>query len=292
MSIKITRSAWLHLRIAFSFFLMPVFVFALSQAPRVDLINAFLVFIIWHLFVYPASNGYNSYFDKDEGSIALLEKPPAVDRSLYFLSLFLDLIGFLLSLLISLEFAAAVLIYGLLSKLYSHPSIRLKKYPIISFLVVFIFQGAFIYWTSFSAISNSSVFADWNVRYLVAGLICSCLIGASYPLTQVYQHEEDSRRGDRTLSLMLGVKGSFIFSAILFTIGTILVWIYWNGNERYFYLYLLFIIPVLIKFFALAKSAWKDYRKASFKPVMALTTISGGMMLLYFLTILLLKIDS
>src|SRR5690606_6142552 len=143
MQIAPTRSAWLHLRIPFSFFLLPVFVFALSQAQEINPLKAVLVFIIWHLFIYPASNGYNSYFDKDEGSIALLEKPPAVDKSLYRWSLLIEGMGVFLSFFVSINFTAAVLLYGLLSKLYSHPSVRLKKYPVSSFLVVFIFQGAF-----------------------------------------------------------------------------------------------------------------------------------------------------
>ena len=157
MRILPTRSALLHMRFFFSFFLLPVYVFALSQAPQIVISKALLVFICWHLFIYPASNGYNSYFDKDEGSIALLEKPPIVDKSLYWFSLLFDLIGFLLGLLVSFEFALATIIYGLLSKMYSHPSIRLKKNPIASFLVVFVFQGAFVYWTSMAGIAGQSI---------------------------------------------------------------------------------------------------------------------------------------
>jgi 1,4-dihydroxy-2-naphthoate octaprenyltransferase len=77
-------STFLHLRFFFSVFLLPVFFFALSQVPEINWNNAILTFIIWHLLVYPASNGYNSFFDKDEGSIALIEKPPPVDKSLYY----------------------------------------------------------------------------------------------------------------------------------------------------------------------------------------------------------------
>ena len=86
-------STLLHLRLLFSAFLLPVFLFALSQVPQINWQNAILTFVIWHLLVYPASNGYNSYFDKDEGSIALIEKPPPVDKSLYFFALLLDVIA-------------------------------------------------------------------------------------------------------------------------------------------------------------------------------------------------------
>ena len=110
-----TASAFLHLRMLFSVFLMPVFLFALSQVPQINLQNTVLTFIIWHLLVYPASNGYNSYFDKDEGSIALIETPPPVDKSLYNFSLFLDILALLLALYVGWILFFAVLFYGVVS---------------------------------------------------------------------------------------------------------------------------------------------------------------------------------
>ncbi|MBC7912980.1 MAG: UbiA prenyltransferase family protein [Pyrinomonadaceae bacterium] len=283
-----TKSAIQHSRFAFSFFLLPVFVFAWSQAPHIETYKTLLVLIIWHFFIYPASNGYNSYFDKDEGSIALLEKPPLTDKSLYVFSLFLDLTGLLLACFIGIEFVLAVFTYGLLSKLYSHPYVRLKKYPIISFLVVFIFQGAFIYWTSFCALSGISIFAVHDIQFILAGFICSCLIGASYPLTQVYQHEEDAKRGDKTLSIVLGIKGSFAFAALLFTTATLLMYIYWNQQAKIsnFWIFLLFILPVLAVFVNWIIKVLKDSGEANFKNMSRMTLLSGTMMLLYFLVVL------
>ncbi|WP_256011007.1 UbiA family prenyltransferase [Desertivirga xinjiangensis] len=278
------------MRFFFSFFLLPVYLFALSQAPTMVVTNAVLVFIIWHFFIYPASNGYNSYFDKDEGSIALLEKPPMTDKSLYQYSLGLDLIGVLLSFIVSVEFAIATLLYGILSKMYSHPSIRLKKYPVISFLVVFIFQGAFVYWLSYTAISGISILKVWNLSFFIAGLVCSCLIGASYPLTQVYQHKEDKKRGDITLSVILGIKGSFAFAALLFLLASVLIYWYWQLEHqiRNFWLFLLFIIPVLVIFLKWLLEVLKNEKNANFKNMSRMTLSSGTAMLIYFLIVLLL----
>ncbi|MBC8053053.1 MAG: UbiA prenyltransferase family protein [Sphingobacteriaceae bacterium] len=286
-----TKSTLQHSRFFFSFFLMPVYFFALGQALTVDIINAALVFIIWHLFIYPASNGYNSYFDKDEGSIALLEKPPATDKSLYGFSLLLDVCGILLALFVGFEFAIAAFVYGLLSKLYSHPSVRLKKYPWISFLVVFIFQGAFVYWTTYRAIKGQSMMDNWPGDFILAGIICSCLIGASYPLTQVYQHEEDSKRGDKTLSIVLGVNGTFIFSALLFSAATVLMYVYWSRQDRMenFWLFTAFIIPVLGVFLNWIVKLKRDKSQANFKNMSKMTMVSGAAMLVYFLVIMLMQ---
>jgi len=281
-----SRSAFLHLRFPFSIFLIPVYVFALSQAPVINIYNSITAFIIWHLFVYPASNGYNSYFDKDEGSIALLKQPPKVDKSLYNISLTLEFIGIIVALTVTWQFTLAIIIYGILSKMYSHPAVRLKKYPVISFLVVFLFQGAFVYWTSYAAISGTNLSGAWNANFILAGLICSFLVGASYPLTQVYQHEEDSKRGDKTLSILLGIRWSFWFSAALFVAGTLLLMIYWiNLNQIInFYIFIAFCIPVLIKWFI---KVFKDASNANFQNMSRMVFTSSIAMLLYFFLIFL-----
>ena len=279
-----SRSAILHMRFAFSFFLLPVFLFAYSQAPQVILINAILTFAIWHLLVYPASNGYNSYFDKDEKSIALIKNPPVVDKSLYYFSILLDLVAITLAAIFSWSLFVAVVIYGLFSKLYSHPSVRLKKYPIVSFLIVFLFQGACVYWSSYAAISGLNIFTGWNPNFVIAGLICSCLIGATYPLTQVYQHEEDRKRGDQTLSLVLGVRGSFWFSAVMFIISGALLWTYWLRLEMInnFWLFLLLVFPVILFFCSWLRKVYKDSSEANFRNMSRLTLLSGAMMVVYF----------
>src|SRR5690554_3264405 len=127
-----------HMRFRFSFFLLPVFLFALSQTLLVNWKNAVLSFIILHFLVFPSSNGYNSYEDRDEGSIGGLKHPPRVNRNLYRVTLLFDLIALLLALFISAFFSFLVLVFIIMSRMYSYRGIRLKKYPVTGFLVVFI----------------------------------------------------------------------------------------------------------------------------------------------------------
>ncbi|MES2276961.1 MAG: UbiA family prenyltransferase [Bacteroidota bacterium] len=279
-----TRSAIAHLRFVFSLFLFPVFLFALSQTPVIHLSKTILVFFIWHFLAFPASNGYNSYFDRDEQSIALLKTPPKVDISLYYFSLFIEMLAFVLALYVDLYFAFAVLLYGVMSKLYSHPRTRLKKYPIGSFLVVFFFQGAFIYWSTHFALNDASPLEGWNNHLLIAGAICSCLIGASYPLTQVYQHKEDRSRGDRTLSILLGYKGSFIFSSALFAAGLYMVYLYWkpSGNLHRFYLFLACAAPIFLFFNYWFFRVGQSRRNANYTNAMIMNFLSAICMIAYF----------
>lgn len=276
------KSVLLHLRLPFSLLLLPVYLFALATVPMLNNTSAVLVFLILHLFIYPASNGYNSFFDKDEGSIALIKEPPKVNHYLYITAISLEWIGVLLALLVSFKFCVCVLIYNFLSKAYSHPSIRLKKYPIGSFLLVFIFQGGFIYYTVYTALVPD--FLAFTADDLLPALICSCLIGASYPLTQIYQHDEDSKRGDKTLSLLLGYIGSFLFSGFVFFVGLSLMLFYWVKQNQIFNFYAFAIcsLPLLIYFVWWFFKVMKDVKAANFINAMRMTLISGIIMLGYF----------
>src|SRR6478609_3131558 len=137
----LSKSTLQLLRIPFSLFLMPVYFFALSQVPIIDLADSLLVFFILHFLVYPASNGFNSYMDRDTGPIGGIEKPPPPSKQLLHLTTAMDLLAIAFSLFISWLFAIGLLIYILASRAYSARSIRIKKYPVAGYLLVMICQG-------------------------------------------------------------------------------------------------------------------------------------------------------
>src|SRR5436190_17353250 len=153
-----SSSSWLHLRIPFSYFLLPVYLFSLSISPNLNEPRLIWSFFIIHFLLYPASNGYNSYFDKDEKSIGGLKNPPPVKIGLYYLALLLDgsaiIIGYIK---INLTFAAMLLIYGLVSKAYSHPSIRIKKHAVTGWIITGLFQGLFTFVMCYIGINNFSL---------------------------------------------------------------------------------------------------------------------------------------
>jgi hypothetical protein len=236
------KNILLHLRIPFSVFLLPVFLFALSQASRVDAHDAWWAFLLIHLFLYPASNAYNSYYDKDEGSIGLLETPPPVSKALLITAWGLDLAALLLAYGLGLGpwFVVYLLVYGTISKLYSHPAVRFKKYPLFSWVLVGLFQGAFTYLATLQVVSQADFASLLTVRHLLPALISTSNLWAVYPLTQVYQHEEDARRGDLTYSRLVGINGTFLNAAVFFTLSFL-------GYLYYFLTYgPLYALPVLV----------------------------------------------
>ena len=112
-----------HLRLPFSWHLMPVYLFALSQTEQVQWPEAILSFFILHFLIYPSSNCYNSYQDRDEGAIGGLKNPPPVTKDLLFVSVLFDVAGLALSAFVNLYFAFFVLLYVLVSRAYQRPSL-------------------------------------------------------------------------------------------------------------------------------------------------------------------------
>jgi hypothetical protein len=273
-----SKSAWLHLRIPFSFFLMPVYLFALGISPNFSEPRLIWSLAIVHLFLYPASNGYNSYFDKDEGSIGGLKNPPPVDKGLYYLSLLFDVIAIVLGLVkISALFAAMLLVYGLASKAYSHPSIRLKKFPFGGLLTVSFFQGFFTFLLCYVGINNFGLENLLNSRVLIPATLSSVLLVGTYPMTQIYQHEEDAKRGDLTVSLWLGVRGTFIFVLMVFTLAAVgyVYYFYRFYSIHYGFYFLGFLGPVVIYFMIWFFLVLSDPNKANHRNTMRLNFISA-----------------
>lgn len=264
------------MRIPFSIFLMPIFWFAIlaNEAPFTQWHLVVLIFFILHILVYPASNGYNSYFDKDEGAIGGLEKPPTVNKELFYVVLIFDLLAIGLSFILGIKFAIGIIAYTLMSKAYSWDKIRLKRYPITSTLVVTIFQGFAVYWMVNLGLNQQFEFTTSTLLFAV---VSTLFLMGSYPITQIYQHEEDAERGDKTISIMLGVNGTFIFSGALFAIATALMGFgfYLQDDLAKLLIFLISTAPVLLFFSSWVLKARKDPSQVNFKNTMKMNKISS-----------------
>jgi len=269
----IWHSTIVLMRFPFSFFLMPVFLFAASQVIQFDTQDAIIAFFILHLIVYPSSNGYNSFMDRDESPIGGLKDPPTPSLQLYYLTIVLDIVAVLLGLMVSPFFAAGILLYILASKAYSWRRIRLKKYPFTGFFTVIIFQGALVYFLTRHAASLSKTVSVAIVPMLASAL----LVGSFYPLTQVYQHDADKKDNVRTISMVLGYKGTFVFSAICFMMANILLAYYFISNlelDRFLMIQTWFV-PVLVYFLWWAYKVWKNRSNASFRNAMIMNILAS-----------------
>ncbi|MGE5395269.1 MAG: UbiA family prenyltransferase [Candidatus Saccharibacteria bacterium] len=277
-----------HLRLPFSFFLMPVFLFALSQSNIIKWTDTLLAFFILHALVFPSSNGYNSYQDRDESSIGGLKYPPKVTVHLYYATLLMDIAAILLGMLISAWFSLMVFVFVIISRAYSYREIRLKKYPFAGFLTVFLFQGAFVYLMSATAVSGFNIQDILSPASIICMAVSSLFIGSIYPLTQIYQHQADKNDGVISLSYKLGYTGTFIFSGILFSLAVLLLLYYFNQKQQItpLILFLLMMLPVIVRLSVWFAKVRKDAAQADFDNTMAINMLTSSVMNLYFLLLI------
>jgi 1,4-dihydroxy-2-naphthoate octaprenyltransferase len=196
------------------------------------------------------------------------------------LSLIFDSIALFLSLF-DLVFALMVFVYGLVSKAYSHPAIRLKSYPYLSWFVVAVFQGGY----TFAMVWQGLGLEFYDEAIAIPSLISSLLLAGSYPFTQIYQHKEDSKRGDRTISLVVGKLGTFYLGALFFGLSFIgFYWLFTNEQQiDLFWVMQIVLSPVLIFVLVWYLRVYKDPEQADFQHTMRLNLLSSLCLIAFML---------
>lgn len=181
----------------------------LKGAGRQELGPAVLALVIWVIFLNGGTLAINSVFDKDEGDIGYLNAPPALPRHLLHFSLVLLIGGQLLALLLPLGFQIAYAICFALSILYSVPPFRFKAVAGVDWVINMWGFGTFTPYAAWAATGRPLDLGHGLILFA----FCPLFAGL-YPLTQLYQFDEDRRRGDRTLALILGMRASLIVATL------------------------------------------------------------------------------
>src|SRR5438445_6618392 len=205
------RTLFVHLRLHFQLLLAPVFLWGWLLAGGGLSQSVVLGFIAFHFFLYSGATAFNSYYDRDVGPVGGLERPPSVVPALLAFSLAVQGIGALLAALVNLSFFIAYAIFVGLSFAYSHPRIRWKAHTWTSLLVVAFGQGALAFVGAWAA-TRGEIMSAWSVDGALGAIAAVLLILALYPLTQLYQIDEDAARGDRTVAVAWGAARCFTFA--------------------------------------------------------------------------------
>ena len=160
----------------------------------------------WLVFVILMNGGtlaINSAFDQDEGDIGYLKAPPKPPERLLAFSIVLLAASAALGWLLPRPFFWINLTCIAMSILYSVPPVRLKARAGWDLLINCLGFGML------------TPLAGWALtgRPFTAGILAVSLAFASlfatlYPMTQIYQVDEDRQRGDRTLVIRLGIGSS------------------------------------------------------------------------------------
>ena len=165
--------------------------------------QALLALTVWVICLNGGTLAINSVFDRDEGDIGYLIAPPRLPRHLLAFSITLLAGGQLLALSLPRAFQLDYAVCFALSIVYSVPPFRYKAVAGVDWVI------------NMWGFGTLTPFAGWAAtgRPLDVGhaliLLGFCpLFGGLYPLTQLYQFEEDRRRGDRTFALIVGMRTS------------------------------------------------------------------------------------
>lgn len=287
----VKRSTLQLLRFPFSLFLLPVYMFALAFSGVHNGWQALLFGGVLHLLVYPSSNGYNSYMDRDQGPIGGLENPPPPDKELFWVTLAMDVLALALVAPMGLPLLLGLLVYIVFSRLYSYRGIRLKRYPILGYLTVVLNQGGLVYLMARFAVSDGTTGFWVSGQDWLPVAVATGLIGGFYPITQVYQHQADAADGVETLSRLLGIRGTFLYCMVVYGVSFALLFYYCFVSDQLtdFYLLQIFFLPVLVYFLSWFYRVWKDPAQANFKHTMRMNQWASLALGLAFLLILMLK---
>lgn len=261
----------LHLRLNYNFFILsaPFFLGAIFVPKIVNLTTFLISFILIYIFLFGGTNVYNSYFDKDEGPIGGLEHPPKVDRWMYYIAWSIQIIGLVISTLILPLFGFIFLFSIILFWIYSGPTFRFKGKPLLSFLVIGI--GTVFNTTIFGYVMAGGTGLPTNV--IISAIGASFLILSMYPISQAYQIDEDSKRGDITFAVRYGIKGIKINYLILFFLGLVLL--------SYSFLFIQYLgISTFAAGILVYVIMWQKIKKISkqpseYKSIMRLKYVSG-----------------
>src|SRR2546422_8553880 len=168
-----------------------------------QLLPVLFALALWVICLNGGTLAINSVFDKDEGDIGYLIAPPPLPRHLLAFSVALLAGGQLLAFALPSAFRLDYALCFALSLLYSVPPFRFKALAGVDWVI------------NMWGFGTLTPVAGWAAtgRPLDAGhalvLLAFCpLFAGLYPLTQLYQMEEDRRRGDRTFALLLGLRAS------------------------------------------------------------------------------------
>ena len=172
-------------------------------------IGAYLVMLLsWVGCLNAGTLALNSAFDRDEGDIGYLDAPPPPPRYLAQVSIALMAVGQLIALTLPAGYSIAYASCFAMSLAYSVPPVRLKAVAGADWAINIVGVGVL---TPFAGWCASGFALRPESRWIMIGF--GCLFGSLYPLTQIYQFDEDIARGDRTLARILGVRTSLWISA-------------------------------------------------------------------------------
>jgi 1,4-dihydroxy-2-naphthoate octaprenyltransferase len=216
------RLLLVHLRLPFQLLLAPIFMLGALLGGALPTFQLLVAFLAVHAGIYGGMTAFNSYYDRDRGPIGMLKHPRPAGRFVRDASVILQ-IAAVVALVIVRPMSAipAALLVGM-GVAYSHPRWRWKRSLGASLAAVGVGQGLLAFAIGYLA-AGAPAATLLDPRSLAAAAGSALITLGLYPVTQVYQVEEDSARGDRSLAVAIGWRPALVASALTLAAGVALV---------------------------------------------------------------------
>lgn len=206
----------LHLRLHYQFFILSGgYLLSALFVEENNWQQFWTQFLNVHVLLFGGATAYNSFWDKDEGPIGGLKSPPKMTNWMWLVSLAIQFIGLAWAYTIGLSYFLIYLCSLILFWLYSTPLARWKGKPLLSLIAIGISTGTNSFLLGYLAGGEPKLtFSEGAIAFGVA-----CIILSLYPASQIFQVEEDRKRGDVTFAMKYGLRIVRIFYSIMFLIG-------------------------------------------------------------------------
>lgn len=270
---------FLHLRLHYQFFLLSGgYLLGGLLAGEMEVARYWMQFLNVHLLLFGGATAFNSYWDRDEGPIGGLKNPPKMTPWMQKASLLFMFAGWLWSFFYGWLYFSIFGISLLLFWLYSTPLARWKGHPVLSLIAIAVSTGTNSVLLGFLAAGGA---LNWA---LAAGTAGAALVLLSlYPVSQIFQAEEDQKRGDMTFFIRFGKKGVQRFFLVSYFSGLLLIsfhlWILYPIPAAVLLLTGLLSLAVLSVFITKLKGTREEYPK-----VMTIKFIASLSFVLFLIT--------
>ncbi len=199
------------------FVLSGCFLFGGLFSASMDWVDFLVHFLIVHLLLFGGATAYNTYWDKDDGPVGGLKRVPPMREWTRPVSLLIQVPGLIAGWWIGWHYVIVYAIAMLMFWFYSSPWFRWKGHPLLSLVAIGISTG----WAGFWLGALSAGGTIYHLPSWIGSVGVMLIILSMYPLSQIYQVQEDEQRGDRTFMVAYGLENVKAFYIISFGLGVI-----------------------------------------------------------------------
>jgi len=205
-----------HLRLHYQLFILSgPYLLAGVYVPDVNWPRFMGQFLVVQVLLFGGATAFNSFWDRDVGPIGGLRHPPPMRPWMRWASLGLQGFGFVLAaplgILYMLLYAASMALFWL----YSSPLARWKGDPHLSLVAVGVSTGSIPFMMALVAAGTSTP----GPSAVLTAVGVSLLLISMYPVSQIFQLEEDRRRNDTTFAIAYGLQGMKFLFAVCYLVG-------------------------------------------------------------------------